>query len=199
MVCGKIKHYSRLPEQGLRCVRRRSNQPLPFPFPHTDAEQFSNITVSGRDYLVRLGDAVRAQEKKAVTGETHHQRAASWNMWEDFLDRCGWRGSKFLDECTRQQVNDLLCKFAQARRMSGKDGKPLSGGYIQNTIGNVSQSFRLAGRADPRLDDQGLTYLTLSNLFRSYKNEDPPPQDGWERRGWLGTTRRSGKEEGWRV
>ena len=60
--------------------------------------------------------------------------------------------------------------------MSGKDGKPLSGGYIQNTIGNISQSFRLAGRADPRLDDQGLTYLTLSNLFRSYKNEDPPPQ-----------------------
>ena len=60
--------------------------------------------------------------------------------------------------------------------MSGKDGKPFSCGYIQNTIGNLSQSFRLAGRADPRLDDQGLTYLTLSNLYRSYKNEDPPQQ-----------------------
>ena len=70
------------------------------------------ITTSRRDYLFRLRDAFRAQEKKAATGDTHLQRAGSWHMWEQFLSRCGWNGSKFLDECTTKQTNDLLCRFA---------------------------------------------------------------------------------------
>ena len=116
---------------------------------------------------------MRLEEKAAVTRGTQDQRSASWCLWEDFLQQCGIVGDNFLDGFSIADCNLFISAFAHSRRHSRKE-KPLSSGYIKNTIGHVSQAFRCAGRLDPRLDEQHVQHITLTNLFRKFANDDPP-------------------------
>jgi hypothetical protein len=140
---------------------------------YTASDRFSHLPPAGRDYILRLVDAMRAEEKNSVTRSTQDQRSAFWCLWKDFLRSCGIPRDNFLDGFITADRNLLVSAFAYSRRHSRSE-KPLSSGYIKNAIGHVPQDFRCAGRLDPRLDEQNLQHITLTNLFRKFANEDPP-------------------------
>ena len=141
----------------------------------TVAHRFDDIHPSGRDFLLHHISSARDDEKDAVCGDTFKKYGASWKLWLTFLQSSSLDNNPFLDGRPINQINDIMCAFVRWRRTS-RDGKPLVARYIKSTIGEISTTFREAGRLDPRHDSTGNNYFHLDRLFQAYKSLDPPPR-----------------------
>ncbi len=112
----------------------------------------------------------------AVTGSTHKNQAWLWQQFSKYLDSIGLGHDFFLESFTRSQRNKIIGAFAMALRQgqySGKAYATLALGTIQNTISDISLTFRENGRPNPTKDKDLQLSFILQRQFWAFKNADP--------------------------
>ena len=125
-----------------------------------------------------LNSAASAAER-ATTQGTQAKRARAWRLWQECLPSIGVEGDDLLetfDDWNRQII--CIC-FAQAVRnaeFNQRRIKVLAAGTVIDSLSYVAQAFRSVNRPDPTLDTDGARCFMLQQIYRGYKNIDPPKQ-----------------------
>jgi hypothetical protein len=119
---------------------------------------------------------VETSREGALTGSTHKNHAWLWCQFTKYLGTICIGQDVFLDSFTRSQQNKIIGTFAMALqegRFSSAAHDTLALGTIQNTISDISATFRENGRPDPTMDNDRQLSFILQCQFRAYKNADP--------------------------
>ena len=118
-----------------------------------------------------LASAWRAVDDATVDVDA---RATTWRNWRSYLER-HQLGDPYLQHLSPHERLHVLLAFAAFTRTGalGK-GKQVRTGTVTTALRYVGQTFNLAGYSDPRMANEHL-HLAITRLFRSYTNEDPPP------------------------
>jgi len=107
-----------------------------------------------------LGDlsaAILSANNAVVQGTTEKQLRA-WRRYKDYLTSIGVHEDFFLENFDRGQRHKILAAFCQSvreGRFGAKPPKPLKADSVRATLDCVAQAYKLADRADPRLDADG--------------------------------------------
>jgi hypothetical protein len=120
--------------------------------------------------------AAETSREGAVTGSTHENQAWPWCRFSKYLDSIGIGQDDFLDSFTKFQRNKIIGAFAMALwqgRFLGPAYDTLALGTIQNTISDISSTFRENGQPNPAKDDNLQPSFILQRQFRAFKNEGP--------------------------
>jgi hypothetical protein len=116
-------------------------------------------------------------QKKLVEPATNSKQTLAWNRFKQYLKSISISSDPFLDNFTRYQRIKILGAFAHALRegrFNPKRPNTIKSDSCRATIDCVAQTFRLANRQDPRLDEDGKSSLFLQRQFRGYKKLDKP-------------------------
>ena len=106
--------------------------------------------------------------------QDQHDRVIRW--WHEFLKSVGYGNDPWLDNETPKSRCTIVCAFAQAMRdgeFSKEGNKGVGAGKIGNTIGKLSQMFRLNFWQRPAHDEHGKMFALLSAQIKGYKGLDP--------------------------
>jgi hypothetical protein len=118
---------------------------------------FSNSTTAQQNQLVAELVAAETSHEGAVMGGTHNNHAWSWHHFSKYLGSIGISHNIFLDSFTRSQQSKIIGAFAvvlQQGQFSGPAHDTLAlMGTIQNTILDISATFRVNGRPNPTKDN----------------------------------------------
>ncbi len=121
--------------------------------------------------------AAETAANAAVEPATNSKQALAWNRYKQYLRSISITSDYFLDNFSKIQRIKILGAFAQAIREgrfnSGKSSK-LKSDSCPTSIDCMAQTFRLANRPDPRLDEDGKPSFILQRQYRGYKKLDPP-------------------------
>ena len=93
-----------------------------------------------------------------------------------YLASIGLGHDMYLESFTRSQRNKIIGAFAMAlwqERYLGKAHDTLASGTIQNTISDISSTFREASRPNPTKDNDLQLSFILQRQFWAFKNADP--------------------------
>jgi hypothetical protein len=125
-----------------------------------------------------LGDlsAAFVSANNAVVQGTSEKQLRAWRRYKDYLMSIGLQHDLFLEGFNRGQRIKILCAFAQSvreGRFGVKSPKLLKADSVRATLDGVAQAYKLADRADPRLDADGKLAFLLQRQLRGYKSVDP--------------------------
>jgi hypothetical protein len=112
----------------------------------------------------------------AVVQGTTEKQLRAWRRYKDYLISIGVHNDIFLEKFDRGQRHKILAAFCQSireGRFGSKSPKLLKAASVQATLDCVAQAYKLADRADPRLDADGKLAFLLQRQFRGYKSADP--------------------------
>jgi hypothetical protein len=120
---------------------------------------------------------VESAAKGAVAEGTNAKQVRSWGRFQTYLLSIGIRNDEYLDNFSRHQKHKILSAFAHSMRegrFCTKAIKTIKSDSVRATLDCVAQAFKLADRADPRLDADGKLAFLLQRQLRGYKNVDRP-------------------------
>jgi hypothetical protein len=123
--------------------------------------------------------AAQSTAKGAVVKGTDDKQIRAWNRFQTYLHSIGIQSDPFLDDFSRDQKIKILSAFAQSIR-EGRFGfkkllKPIKSESVRASLDCVAQAFKLADRADPRLDREHKLAFLLQRQLRGYSTTDEPP------------------------
>jgi hypothetical protein len=101
----------------------------------------------------------------------------SLGRYQQYFKSIAITNDPFLDRFSRYQKIRILGAFTQAirgDRFSSKRSDPIKSESCQTTIDCMAQTFCLANKPNPRLDEDGKPSLFLYRQFRGYKKLDKP-------------------------
>ncbi|MFN9978392.1 MAG: hypothetical protein ACK53Y_00685, partial [bacterium] len=103
---------------------------------------------------------------------TSEKQLCAWKRFQVYLQSIGLSRDPYLDGFDRDQKHKILCAFGQyiqESRFSTKPKKLLKSESVRSTLDCVAQAFKLAARADPRLDTNGKLAFILQQQLRGYR------------------------------
>jgi hypothetical protein len=112
-----------------------------------------------------------------VVKGTNAKQIRAWNRYRQYLLSIGLEGDLYLDELSRGTKHKILSAFAQAvreGRFSPRHFKNIKSESVHATLDCVAQTYKLADRADPRLDKDGKLAFILQRQLRGYSSVDSP-------------------------
>ena len=115
-------------------------------------------------------DSLRGVAESTISNQSSHMQ-----KWRAFLDYVGIN-DEWLDRFRPEQRQRIVGAFAKKIRNNkfGKTKKKtLKCCTIRATISNVSTTFRLNGKKDPRLDDHNQKCIALQRQLNGYEDADP--------------------------
>jgi hypothetical protein len=119
--------------------------------------------------------AAESASINTVEPATNSKQALAWKRFQQFINSISIQSDPFLDNFTRYQRIKILGAFAHALRegrFNTKRSNLIKSDSCRASIDCVAQTFRLANRPDPRLDEDGKSSLFLQRQFRGYKKLD---------------------------
>jgi hypothetical protein len=111
-----------------------------------------------------------------VVKGTSQKQVRAWRWYKDYLMSIGIQTDPYLENFDRSQHHKILSAFAQSVRegcFGSKSPKLLKANSVRATLDCVAQAYKLADRADPRLDADGKLAFLLQRQLRGYKSVDP--------------------------
>jgi hypothetical protein len=99
-----------------------------------------------------------------------------WRRYNNYLMSIGVQNYFFLENFDRGQRHKILSTFAQSvreGRFGIKSPKLLKAKSVRATLDGMAQAYKLADKADPRLDADGKLAFLLQRQLRGYKSVDP--------------------------
>jgi hypothetical protein len=107
---------------------------------------------------------------------THSKQALAWARYKLYLKSIAIQDDDFLEQFTIFQRNKILGAFTHALRDGRfyKNKQRVKAETIRAAIDSVAQTYRMANRPDPRLDQDGRPSFLLLRQLRGYKKVDPP-------------------------
>jgi hypothetical protein len=126
-----------------------------------------------------LADLTAAQSasKAAVVEGTNAKQVRAWSRYSQYLLSIGLQNDPYLDDFQRGEKHRLLSAFCQAireGRFCHKKHQPVKAESVRATLDCVAQAYKLADRADPRLDTDGKFAFLLQRQLRGYSSTDKP-------------------------
>jgi hypothetical protein len=123
--------------------------------------------------------AAQSAAKGAVEEGTNAKQVRSWTRFQLYLLSIGLTSDPYLDNFSRAQKIKILGAFAHAiregRYCTQKRNKPIKSESVRAALDGVAQAFKLADRADPRLDSGNKLAFFLQRQLRGYSSTDDPP------------------------
>ena len=122
-------------------------------------------------------NAAKSSRKGAVVEGTNEKFSLAWKRYKSYLMSIGIVDNWYLDNLSRDKKHKILGAFCNAIRESRLHSKSVrinKSDSVRAALDNVSQAFKLAGRADPRLDRNGKFAFILQRQLRGYRTADPP-------------------------
>ena len=107
---------------------------------------------------------------------TSEKQLRAWRRYKDYLMSIGIQHDLFLEGFNRGQHIKLLCAFAQSvreGRFGVKSPKLLKADSVRSTLDGVAQAYKLADRADPRLDADGFYNDNSGGINQSTQEKNP--------------------------
>ncbi len=109
---------------------------------------------------------------------TNAKQTRAWNRYKSYLISIGISNDWYLDAFNIGQKHRLLSSFAHAVR-EGRFSNPNHNSAIKSetvraTLDCVAQTYKLADRADPRLDTDTRFAFILQHQLRGYHVNDKP-------------------------
>jgi hypothetical protein len=124
--------------------------------------------------------AAQSTSRAAMVEGTNAKQVRAWTRFQRYLGIIGVVDDPFLDSFSRFQRIRILSAFAHAIRegrfCDGAHRKTVKSESVRSALDCVSQVFKLADRADPRLDRDGKFTLFLQRQLRGYRASDPAPK-----------------------
>jgi hypothetical protein len=111
-----------------------------------------------------------------VVKGTNQKQLRAWNRYKEYLISIGIQNDPYLETFDRGQRHKILSAFAQSireGRFGSQPPKLLKADSVRATLDCVAQTYRLANRADPRLDADGKLAFLLQPQLRGYRSIDP--------------------------
>jgi len=122
-----------------------------------------------------ISTALLSTSNAVVQGTTQKQIRA-WRRFNQYLTSIGIGNDPYLESFDHGQRHKILCAFAQSireGRFGSQPPKLLKAKSVRATLDCVAQAYKLADRADPRLDHDGKFAFLLQRQLRGYKSTDP--------------------------
>jgi len=122
-----------------------------------------------------ISTALLSTSNAVVQGTTQKQIRA-WRRFNQYLTSIGIGNDPYLESFDHGQRHKILCAFAQSireGRFGSQPPKLLKAKSVRATLDCVAQAYKLADRADPRLDHDGKLAFPLQRQLRGYKSTDP--------------------------
>jgi hypothetical protein len=127
--------------------------------------------------LADLNAAKSSRNGAVVEGTTNEKFSLAWNHYKSYLMSIGIVDDWYLDNFSRDKKHKILGAFCNAIRESRHHSKLVKTNILDSVgaaLDNVSQAFKLAGRADPRLDRDGKFAFILQRQLQGYRATDSP-------------------------
>ncbi len=121
--------------------------------------------------------AAKSARKGAVVEGTTAKFTLAWKRYRTYLQSIGIRDDYYLDQFSKDKKHKILGAFCNAireGRLHSTSVKTNKAESVRAALDNVSQAFKLAGRADPRLDRDGKFAFILQRQLRGYRATDAP-------------------------
>jgi hypothetical protein len=122
-----------------------------------------------------LSAAISSANNSVVKG-TSEKQIRAWRRYNEYLLSIGVTNDPFLENFDRGQRQKILSAFAQSvreGRFGSQPPKLLKADSVRAALDGVAQTYKLADRADPRLDADGKLAFLLQRQLRGYKSVDP--------------------------
>jgi hypothetical protein len=129
---------------------------------HINSTQLCNLLSSNFPFQAPFGLKIHPLPKEIVSWVTSllqfHPQQEQWSKElarSEFARGIGIRDDDYLDSFDRSQKHKILSTFAQSIReghFGHKPSKFLKSDSVRASLDGMAQTFRLAGRSDPRLD-----------------------------------------------
>jgi hypothetical protein len=117
---------------------------------------------------------------QAIEDGTNDQdaRFRNWRLWVDYLSATNQLPDRYLRTKNQPEQLSIVLAFAAKIRLGDLGmGAQVQLGSVSAALCHVGQMFELAGFRDPRkIQGSPELHLAVSRLYRSYKNQDPPPK-----------------------
>jgi len=121
--------------------------------------------------------AAQSAAKGAVVEGTSAKQAHAWDRYKLYLLSIGMTDNWYLDNFSRGAKHKILSAFSHAIRESrfghGRS-RNIKAESVRATLDGVVQAYKLADRADPRLDADGKFAFVLQRQLRGYSVNDTP-------------------------
>jgi hypothetical protein len=121
--------------------------------------------------------AAESATKGAVESGTNSKQTLAWTRFQQYIKHNKILEDPFLDKFDRYQQIKIISAFAHAireGRFNNRRNSTLKSESCQATIDCMAQTFCLANRPDPRLDEDGKPSLFLHRQLRGCKKSDKP-------------------------
>ena len=119
-----------------------------------------------------------SEYKNSTSHATYKRQLGHFSKWEAYIKDIRI-GDVWLRSFDTADKNFIMAGFAQRIRKNCygtiKNKKVLVAGTVESTIGSISTSFRENSLMNPALDENNEKCIFLQRQFRSYRNQDPPP------------------------
>ncbi len=116
----------------------------------------NNATTASKHRFLADLSAAQSATKGAIVKGTNDKQVCTWTHFQPYQHSIGLHSDSYLDNFSRELKIKILSAFAQSIRegqfCSKKRGKPIKSGSVRDSLDCVAQTFKLADRADPRLD-----------------------------------------------
>jgi hypothetical protein len=112
-----------------------------------------------------------------VVKGTNEKQNLAWQRYRKYLLSIGITSDWFLEDFSKGQRHRILGAFAASLRdgrFCHQKGAIPKSKTIRATLDCVAQAFKLANRADPRLDEDSNVALILQRQLRAYSINDKP-------------------------
>jgi len=107
---------------------------------------------------------------------TNKKQALAWQGYPIYLLSIGISDDPFLEQFSKGQRHKILGAFVSALRegrFSTKKSTMIRSDSIQAALDCISQTFKLADKPDPRLNNNGNIAFFLQRQLQGYKSLDP--------------------------
>ncbi len=121
--------------------------------------------------------AAESAMQGAVVKTTDGKQTLAWARYKAYLTSIGITRDWYLDSFNIYQKHKILSAFCNAireGRLLSKQNKCNKSSSVRATLDYVAQTYKLANRPDPRLDEDQKFAFILQRQIRGYKNEDKP-------------------------
>jgi hypothetical protein len=125
--------------------------------------------------LADLSSAKSAMQG-GVVQRTNKKQALAWQGYPIYLLSIGISDDPFLEQFSKGQRHKILGAFVSALRegrFSTKKSTMIRSDSIQAALDCISQTFKLADKPDPRLNNNGNIAFFLQRQLQGYKSLDP--------------------------
>ena len=122
-------------------------------------------------------DAAESARKGVVVEGTNARFSLAWKRYKSYLVSIGISGNWYLENFSRDKKHKILGAFCHAvreGRLHSKQIRTNKSESVRAALDNVAQAYKLAGRADPRLDQDGKFAFILQRQLRGYRSSDVP-------------------------